>query len=234
MSNPTYTLAERVLNMFNMRERLHNEGVLTYEALFKPFITIAREPGSGGAPIAEAVAKKLGYELVDEQIIDSIARSTKKRREVVADIDEKSRSAIDTLLHSMFSKEHINEERFVFELVKVILAYAHKGKAVILGRGANFITPFGRGLHVNVTAPYSVRVRRAMDFEGHSEKKAKEVIAMVEKEREDFVKQYFHADSTKANSYDLTINTTYFRVPEARDIVIDAFKQKFSKTLGRA
>jgi hypothetical protein len=47
---------------------------------------------------------------------------------------------------------------------------------VILGRGANFITPFGKGLHVNITAPYFIRVRRAMDYEGLSEQQAKEVL----------------------------------------------------------
>lgn len=50
------------------------------DLLTKPFITIAREPGSGGAPIAKAVADKLGYLFVNEQIIEEIARSTKKTR----------------------------------------------------------------------------------------------------------------------------------------------------------
>ena len=57
---------------------------------------------------------------------------------------------------------------------------------------------------------------------------AKEVLAKVEKERREFVKQYFKKDPKKVNSYDLNLNTTYFQVEQARDIIVEAFYQKFT------
>jgi cytidylate kinase len=222
-----YSLINRILQQFQIKENLSKEDS-SPDTFVKPFITIAREPGSGGAPIASAVAEKLHFELVDEQIIDEIARSTKKRKEIIKAIDEKSRSAIEDIVHSVLNREYVEETQYLSELVKVILAYAYGGRCIILGRGGNFITPFARGLHVNITAPYKVRVQRAMDFEGHSYDRAREVIAKVEKEREDFVSQYFKMDLNKKNSYDLTINTTYFQVDQARDVIIEAFYQKFA------
>lgn len=206
-------------------------GIEDENSFVVPFITIAREPGSGGAPIAQAVARKLGFEYIDEQIIDAIAKSTKRRREIIAEIDEKSRTGIEDIIHSMLNTEYVDDLKYVKELFKIILYYAYKGKTVILGRGANFITPFAKGLHVNITAPYKVRVQRAMDFEGHSEDRAKEVIDKVEKERKAFVKQYLKKDITKPNSYDLVLNTTYFRLDEARDVIIEALYRKFSASL---
>jgi cytidylate kinase len=102
---------------------------------------------------------------------------------------------------------------------------------VILGRGANFITPFAKGLHVLVTAPYEVRVQRAMDFEGHNKKTAQKVIADVEEERSHFVKQYLQKDVDKKNAYDMILNTTYFQVDEARDVICEAFYRKFSRSV---
>ncbi|MBP9819662.1 cytidylate kinase-like family protein [Candidatus Woesebacteria bacterium] len=230
MTDNNYSLVNKLVNLFNLRERLSHLEADADSSFVSPFITVGREPGSGGAPIAQAVAEKLGFEFVDEQIVEEIARSTKRRKEIIREIDEKSRTKIEDVIHSLLNTEYVAEVDYVSELVRVILAYAYKGKTVILGRGANFVTPFARGLHVNIMAPYKVRVQRAMDFEGHSEPKAKEVIAKVEKERKEFVQQYFKKDVTKPNSYDLTINTTYFRVPEARDIVIAAFRQKFPQT----
>jgi cytidylate kinase len=96
-----------------------------------------------------------------------------------------------------------------------------------LGRGANFITPFARGLHVNIVAPYDVRVKRAMKYEGFNEEKAKEVIARVQKEREEFVKTYFKKDAKKSNAYDLTLNTTHYSIDEAVDVIMLAFRRKF-------
>jgi cytidylate kinase len=227
MSTRYYPLINKALQLF----RLHQTVQDSESAFTRPFITIAREPGSGGAPIAQAVAKKLNFEFVDEQIIDQISQSTKRRKEIVKAIDEKSRSKIEDVVHSVLNTEYIDDSAYVSELVKVVLAYAYKGKCVILGRGANFITPFAKGLHVNVTAPYKLRVQRAIDYEGHSEARAKEVIAKVEKERTDFVKQYFKKDPKKANAYDLTLNTTYIQFDQARDLIIEAFYQKFAHVL---
>lgn len=232
MSLHYYPLVNKIINTFNLRDKLFGSLEVDAETAFiKPFITVAREPGSGGAPIAQAVAEKLGFTYVDEQIVDEIASSIKQRKAIVQAVDEKHRDAIQDIVHSILNTEYVDDLTYVKELTKVILSYALKGHVVILGRGANFICPFAKGLHVNITAPYAVRVKRAMDFEGLKEADAKEVIAKVEQERKQFVKQYFKHDINKCNSYDLTINTTYFRVNEVRDVIIEAFYQKFSRSV---
>ena len=121
------------------------------------------------------------WSYVDDQIIEEIAKSTKRRKEVVKAVDEKSRTAINDMLHSLLNDDYVDDMKYITELVRLILVYAHKGHCVILGRGANFITPFAHGLHVRITAPYNVRVQRAVHYEGVSDDKAKEILAEVEK-----------------------------------------------------
>jgi cytidylate kinase len=197
------------------------------EIFTKPFITIAREPGSGGAPIAKKLAQKLDFIFVDEQIIDDISHSIKKSKAIIREIDEKSRTRINDIVHSILNPDYVDNITYLKELTRIILAYAHKGHVVILGRGANFICPFARGLHVNVVAPYAVRVNRAMEFEGFTRQQAKKVIAKEEKERKDFVKQYFRKKLDAANSYDLTINTNYFTINRTVELILEAFYRKF-------
>jgi len=223
-----YNLVNKALHWVDLREYLRDTFGMTEDSFHNPFITIAREPGSGGAPIAKAVADKLGYEFIDDQIVQEIARSTKKRKAIIQAIDEKSRTRIEDIVHSLVNVEYVDEETYISELVQIILSHAHKGKCVILGRGANFITPFAKGLHVSITAPYDVRVQRAMDYEGHTEARAKEIIAKTEEERSNFVKQYFKRNIKNRTVFDLTLNTHYFTVNQARDVIIEAFKQKFS------
>lgn len=225
-----YPLVNKVFNLLNVKQEVSDQEIERETSFIRPFITIAREPGSGGAPIARRVAEKLNFEFIDEQLVDEIAHSTKRRKAIISAIDEKSRTNIEDMVHGMLNTEYIDDRKYVSELVKLILSYAYKGKTVILGRGANFITPFAKGLHVNITAPYDIRVQRAMDFEGHSKEKAKKVIAKIEKERSDFVKQYFKKDIHKRNAYDLTLNTTYFRVEESADVIIEALKNKFGRS----
>ncbi len=227
-----YPLINKVIQTLKIKDSLFSQGLVPHDESFqKPFITISREPGSGGAPIAKAVAAKLGFTYVDEQIVDEIASSTKQRKAIIKAIDEKSRSRIEDIVHGILNTEYVNDLTYITELVKVILAHALQGQVVIVGRGANFITPFAKGLHVNITAPYAVRVKRAMDFEGLNEAEAKQVLAKVEAERKEFVKQYFKHDINKNNAYDLTLNTTYFQVNESRDIIIEAFYRKFSRSV---
>lgn len=200
-----------------------------HSAFQKPFITIARDPGSGGHPIGRLVAEKLGFQFLDDELLEEVAKSTKKRKEVIAQIDEKGRSAIDDLVHGLLNPDYVSDITFVTEMTKVVLSYACQGKVVILGRGANFMTPFAQGLHVRLTAPYAVRVQRAIDYEGLNYSQAKEVIHKVEKDRKDFVKQYLKKNIEDASSYDLTINTTYFEPEQSADLIVKAFRAKFSR-----
>jgi cytidylate kinase len=231
MSLHYYPLINKLITRFRVQEKINNLYKFENEDAFsRPFITIAREPGSGGAPIAKEVAKKLGFECIDEQIVEEIAKSTRLRKEIIKSVDEKSRTRIEDMVHSMLNPEYIDDIKYVTELSKIILTYAHKGKVVLVGRGANFIAPFGKGLHVCVTAPYEVRVKRAMDHEGFDRDKAEEVIGSVEKERKNFVKQYLRKDPNKVNSYDLIINTTYFPMDLAADVIVESFYKKFPRT----
>ncbi len=225
-----YPLINKIIKGLNLKDKSFlPEELSSEESFVKPYITISREPGSGGAPIAKLVAEKLGFNLVDKQIIEEIAKSTQKSKKIIKAVDERKRSAIDDMVHALLNEDYIDDLKYVSELVRLLLVYAHQGHCVILGRGSNFITPFAHGLHVRVTAPYKVRVQRAIDYEGYTLKQAKKVIAEVEKERRDFVNQYFNKNVTKGNAYDLTINTTAFDIEDSRDIIIKAFCHKFKR-----
>lgn len=194
-----------------------------------PFITVSRETGSGGAVVAQKVAQKLGFEFIHHQIIDEIAKSTKKRKQIIKSIDEKARTSIEDLIHSSFNKDYVSDYKYITELSKVILAYAYKGKVVILGHGANFITPDSKGLQVSIVAPLSVRRIRAVKYENLNASEAKEQIAKIEKDRIDFVRKYFKKNIKKSSYYDIVVNTSYISLDDATDLVVDAFYKKFSR-----
>ncbi|KKU18675.1 MAG: putative cytosolic protein [Candidatus Pacebacteria bacterium GW2011_GWB1_47_8] len=222
-----YPLINRIVSTLKIRDTLEKQVPKEEHFFERPFITVAREPGSGGAPIARRLATRLSFTLHDEAIVDELAKSTKKHKAAIKEIDEKGRTYVDNIIHSVLNPEYVEESRYARALSRVVLNFAHQGNCVILGRGANFITPFARGLHVNIVAPYDVRVQRAMQYEGFDEETAQEVIAQVEKERDDFVKTYFKKDLNSRNAYDITLNTTHYSINEATDVIMMAFRRKF-------
>lgn len=222
-----YPLINRIVSTLKIRDTIEKNLPKEEHFFERPFITVAREPGSGGSPIAKRLAQRLSFTLRDEVIVDELAKSTKKQKTVIKEIDEKGRTYMDNIIHSVLNPEYVDESRYAKALSRIILNFAHQGNCVILGRGANFITPFARGLHVNIVAPYEVRVQRAMQYEGFDEETAEAVIARVEKEREDFVKSYFRKEIRSRNAYDITINTQHYSINEATDIIMMAFRRKF-------
>lgn len=229
MSLHYYPFINKMINLAGLRKNAVFSNEIIPEGIFNvPFITVCREPGSGGALVAQKVAKKLGFEYVDQQIIDEIAESTKKRKEIIKSIDEKARTSIQDIVHANLNKEYVSDYKYISELSKIILAYAYKGKVVILGHGANFITPDSKGFHVRVTAPLPIRRIRAVKYENLNAQEAKETIAKVEKDRIDFVKKYFKKDIKRASYYDMVLSTAYIDLDSAADLIIEGFYKKFS------
>jgi cytidylate kinase len=194
----------------------------------RPFVTVSREAGSGGRPIAKAVAKKLGFKFYDKKLIELIAKRAKKRKQLIKSLDEKERGVIDDLVHSLLNPEYIPEQTYIKNLCQVILSLARKGNCVILGRGGNFITGQYGGLHVRVAAPFLVRAGYTAQYEGYTIYEARDRVRKFDKERKQFIKQFFSKDPSNANYYDLVINTTYLSIEQARDIILATFKQKYS------
>jgi len=219
-----------MIKLSGLRKTVSVSNSQIHKALFeKPFITVSREPGSGGALIAQKVAEKLGFELIDKQIIEQIAKSTRKRKIIIRGIDEKARTSIEDLVHSFLNRDYVSDYKYIVELSKVILTYAHKGHVVILGRGANFITPDSKGLHVRITAPVEIRRIRAIKFDNLTAREARENIYKREKDRVNFIKRYFKKDAKRSSYYDLVVNTAYLNLDDAADLIVEAFYKKFSK-----
>lgn len=193
----------------------------------RPFITISREAGSGGKLIAKAVAKSLGFKFYNKKLIELTARKAKKRKALIASLDEKDRGFVTDLVHSLLNPDYVSEHAYISNLCKVVLSVARKGNCVILGRGGNFITNQYGGLHIRVAAPFLVRAGYTAQYEGYTIYQARERMKKYDKKRKEFIKQYFGKNPSNSNYYDLVINTTYLGIDQARDIVIAAFKRKF-------
>ena len=116
-----------------------------------------------------------------------VARSTRRRKEVIRSLDEKSFRCRRLSALGDLDPEYVNESRYTQELFHTILAYAYKGEVVILGRGANFVTPFCAW----ITSLIGHRTKSGYSeqwFEGPRDK-AKRVIKEVEDLAARFVKQ---------------------------------------------
>ena len=102
-------------------------------------ITISREYGAGGQPIARKVAKELGIEIYDRDIIRHAVKSSGLDTSIV-EREEEEISRGDAILRMITPAAYVDRREAIHEIERrFILLLASKGDCVILGRCADFI-----------------------------------------------------------------------------------------------
>ena len=180
-------------------------------------ITISREMGSGGIPIAHKVAETLGYKLIDGEAIMEAAKSYGLSPEAVEQADEKPPHFVDTLDSKQFLDLHLIE--------LIILEAALKGNVVIYGRGGqDLLKDISSVLRTRIIAPFEVRVERWAEREWLDPDRARYLVRKSDQQRAGFIKYYFDRNWEESIHYDLTINTQRLSEETAVKIICDSIK----------
>ena len=178
-----------------------------------PVIVIGRQFGSGGHDIGKALAKKLGYDFYDNEIIQMAAGSTGYDPEFIKNREENmTNSFLYDLMSQMYiyseSKEAPRDEIFESE-GKVIRELAEKGHCVIIGRCADQVLHNRPNtLKVFLHAPESVRKESIMILENLSAGEALQKIHKMDKHRSDNYSYYTRRIWGGAQNYDLTLDSS--------------------------
>ncbi len=182
-------------------------------------ITISRQMGSGGIPIAEKVAEKLGYTLVNGDTILKVADQYGLSVESLELADEKPPHFSETL-----DSKHESALKLI-ELI--ILDFALKGNVIIYGRGGqDLLAEIRSVLRVRVIAPFEERVERWAEREWLDPERARMLVRRSDQQRAGFIKYYFDRDWDDPLGYDLVINTERLGEESAVRLICDGIKDR--------
>jgi cytidylate kinase len=181
-------------------------------------ITVDREYGSGAGVIAQKVATRRGWKLWDQLLTDEIARRMDCDCGAVEEHEEKRDPAYYRLFKAFMRgsfEGSLNAPRLkmvdtdcVREVVRQILPeIANAGNCVIVGRGAAYyLGTRTDAFHVFIYAPFEERVRR-LQSTGKSKKESIELAETVDRDRADFIKQYFDIEWPDRHRFHLMVNS---------------------------
>jgi len=189
-----------------------------------PVITVSMEPGSGGSLVAQKVADRLGFDYFHRGIIQGIAKSAKIRDSVIDTLEKERLSGIEDFISSLYKNQYLYPGIYMQHLLKVVHTIADHGRAVIVGRGANFILPPQERFSVRIVAPLEIRIQNVAHAYKVSAEKARKRVIGRESRRSAFVRKSYNADIADPQNYDLTINTGRIRIETAVEAVIAAVK----------
>lgn len=194
-----------------------------------PIITISREAGSGGRPIAYLVEKKLGnpWKLYHKEIVEEIAKQTRLEQKLIKEIDEQNIPLVEEIVGNFFGKRYPTLSNYYKHLVRILSVIGHRGNAIIMGRGANFLLPYS--LKVRIICEMEQRIKWIMEYEGaKTALAAAKRIEESDEQRIEFNKKIFRHDIRKAHHYDLVIRTgKSLSVEDASDLIVFMAKRRF-------
>lgn len=217
-------------------ERKHEadeEQIVRKEEDAVPFvITIAREYGSGGLMLGKLLAKRLGVDYYDHDIIDETAKKLGYTTEFVRENEQNiSNSKLWELIFTdksiPISMNPSHDDAIFVSESRIIRNLAMKKPCVIIGRCANWILRNDKkAFRIFVTSNREDAVRRVMKKDGIDAEAADKRIEQINTGRNNHYFQYTGRRWTDARDYDLVVNTSVLGLEECADIVVECIEKR--------
>lgn len=194
-------------------------------------ITVSREIGSLGSAIAERVASRLGWNLVDRRLLYALAQrlgvtleEAAARDERVSGLAERIAATLNVALPEFVlgTAPLRPSDRQTKEITEHILRRAVlAGPSVIVGHAAQVLfADRADARHVRVYAPIEVRVERVRERLGLDADAAAAHVRQADSDRAAYVRHHYGRDWRDPGLYHLQINTGVFTADQAAALII--------------
>ena len=217
------SIEQRLAAFIEMNRRVKAEAT---KAAPKPTITISREFGCEGYPLAEEL-KRLAEEatgepwaLVDKSLMDAVAKDHKLSEDILHSLGHKPRW-LDEML-SMLSPRWKNEADYYQLMYKQIVSVAKAGNAIIVGMGAAIITQSLENCYqFRLVADQDFKVRSIARRMKISRQDAELLIEERQKERDKYIRNFLNADAGNSHYYHMIFNNTKIRTDRIARTIAD-------------
>lgn len=202
----------------------------------KKIITISREYGSGGREVGLTVAKKLGMEFYDKELIEAAAKEIGFPVDLIADREQRLTNsllynfAMGTLYGISYPKEPKITELPLTEQIyqaqkKAIEEAAKRGSCIFIGRCADYILKSRPDvLRVFIYADRDIRKRRAIEEYGEIEEYIDEFMYQTDKRRRIHYENYTNQKWGSRENYDLMLNSGDLGLEKCVELLCEAVK----------
>lgn len=195
-------------------------------------ITITRQFGSLGRPVAKRMSEILGIEYYDRDIVDQAAKKLKLPVSVINQEEEKAaKQELSPFSRMMFplGKGTSTTQDKIFEAQKNIIQFlAEKNSCIIVGRCSDFILSEEKNLmNIYIYASYEARLKHCIDDLGMDETEARRMIKSVDEARDSYHMQYAGYLPDDKRFKNILIDSSLFGVEGTAEFLAEAVKRKF-------
>ena len=194
-------------------------------------ITIARQFGAGGKTLGSQVAENLGYVLIDEEIVEMVAKEADVSSDLVDSIAQEtgSEGMLKRLVRKIgpFSKGYvetayedkpgyIDGDLYISLLHKVISTIAEQDNVVLIGRGGQYILAERPDtFHFLMIANAENRIKFMMEQYNIDRKRAQIVVDKQNKRRLNLYRNFGRTDYDQSELYHMVFNMNLMKLDDA-------------------
>lgn len=194
-----------------------------------PWVSLSVQLGTPGPEIARSLAAALEWQVFDREILTTIAQRSDLRERVVAEHDDQPVSRFADYVAHLIVPGHLSHAGYEVELIRTIVAIGRQGRAVLIGRGANWVLDPRYGLRVRIIAPQETRVAALAAADGIDAVTATRRVEASDGAKTGFIRQVYRREIDDPLSYDLVLNSDKIAVAGAIEIVLAALRAKLTR-----
>lgn len=197
-------------------------------------VTITRQFGSMGRPIAKRMAEMLGIEYYDRDLVDQAAEKLNLPVSVINEVEEKANSLAKNPFFRMASplgSGTTTTQDKIFEAQQNIIKFlAEKETCVIVGRCADFtLSEMENAIHIYIYASYEARLEHCIKDLGMEETEARRMMAAVDKARESYHVNFTGYAPDDKSHKDILIDSSLLGVEGTAEYLVELVKKKFGE-----
>ena len=189
-------------------------------------ITISREFGSLGRPIARRMSEILGIMYYDRDIVEEVSKQLQLPVPTISDVEERAPGSYFSMRFPLGNMTSDLQNKVFRAQQDIITELADRESCIIVGRCADYVLREKENcLNVYIYSDLDDRVARATTYYGLSPERAREQMQKMDKKRASYYNFYTNLKWGRAENYDLSLNSAKVGIDGCVD-VIRAFAER--------
>lgn len=177
-------------------------------------VTITRQFGSLGRPIARKLSERLGIEYYDRDIVEKVSRETGLPVHTISDEEESARSRFWKMKFPLGIPDTNVVQDHIFSVQRQIITdLAEKEDCIIVGRCSDYVLRnHGQCIRIYIYADMEQRMKNCVNILHLDPGTAKRMIREVDKARESYHIRYAGYFPNDEGHQDIMINSGFLGI----------------------
>lgn len=193
-----------------------------------PTICFSRKIGVGALDLARLMAQKIGYRIIDREIVEFIAQKAQLNAARVEALDESSPGRLKSVLQLLLGEKPFQMTDYSGHLFAAVYFLAVAEPTIFVGRGTHLVLPREKVFAVRCISSLPYRAERLARKLGIDTAEAEKRLKKADREQRNFFREVYRRSSAPPSEFDVVLNFDHLHEQESMaDTLIRLFTSKY-------